>query len=119
MIRRPPISTRIDTLLPDRTLFRSPWDAGTHLMQRASPASWEMIVAADPLADGNREAIQACREAATKAKKPVRCTIEIRSEEHTSELQSLMRTSYAVCCFNTKKKKITHPLQFHTEQPHN
>jgi len=58
----------------------TPWDAGTHLMQRASPASWEMIVAADPLADGNREAIQACREAATKAKKPVRCTIEIKAE---------------------------------------
>lgn len=54
------------------------WDAGQHLMQRAAPASWAMIVAADPLADGNREALQACRETATKAKKPVRCTIEVK-----------------------------------------
>src|SRR3546814_2315458 len=84
----------------------TPWDAGTHLMQRASPASWEMIVAADPLADGNREAIQACREAATKAKKPVRCTIEIkRSEEHTSELQSLMRNLVCRLLLEKKQKK--------------
>jgi len=49
------------------------WDTGTHLMARASPASWEMIVAANPLADGNREALQACREAATRANRgPVR-----------------------------------------------
>src|SRR3546814_5033356 len=57
----------------------TPWDAGTHLMQRASPASWEMIVAADPLADGNREALQACREAATTAKKQVCWTNETKA----------------------------------------
>ena len=37
-----------------------------------------LVVAAAPLADGNREAVQACREQAEKAKKPVRCTIEVR-----------------------------------------
>lgn len=49
------------------------WDAGQRLMQTAAPESWGVIVAAAPLADGNREAIQACREQAEKAKKPVRC----------------------------------------------
>src|SRR3546814_12658714 len=54
------------------------WDAGTHLMQRASPASWEGIVAAANLARDNRETIEACGAAAAKAKKPVRCTIEVK-----------------------------------------
>lgn len=54
---------------------RSTWDAGQHLMQTAAPDSWALIVAAAPLADGNRETVQGCREAADKAKKPVRCTI--------------------------------------------
>ncbi|NIJ18314.1 DUF6118 family protein [Sphingobium vermicomposti] len=59
----------------------TPWNAGQRLMQRAAPASWAAIVAADPLADGNREALQRCREAATKAKKPVRCTINVKPGE--------------------------------------
>ena len=57
---------------------RSAWDAGQRLMQTAAPESWGLIVAAAPLADGNREAIEACRTSATKAKKPVRCTIEVK-----------------------------------------
>jgi hypothetical protein len=57
---------------------KSAWDAGQRLMQTAAPESWGLIVAAAPLADGNREAVQACREQAEKAKKPVRCTIEVR-----------------------------------------
>src|SRR3546814_6000935 len=70
MIRRPPISTRTDTLFPYTTLFRSPWCAGR---------------------PGHR---------------PLPCwTGAGRSEEHTSELQSLMRISYAVFCLN---KKSTH-----------
>ncbi|MBF5092280.1 hypothetical protein F1640_20365 [Novosphingobium sp. NBM11] len=59
---------------------RSLWDAGQRLMQTAAPESWGAIVAASPLADGNREAVQACREQAAKAKKPVRCTVRIGSE---------------------------------------
>ncbi len=55
----------------------SAWDAGQRLMQTAAPESWGLIVAASPLADGNREAIEACRTSATKAKKAVRCTIEV------------------------------------------
>src|SRR3546814_1503011 len=61
------------------------WDAGQRLMQTAAPESWALIVAASPLVDGNRKAVQKCREQADKAKKPV------RSEETTSELQSTMR----------------------------
>src|SRR3546814_15500094 len=54
------------------------WDAGTHLMQRASRASGEGIVAAANLARDNRETIEACGAAAAKAKKTVRCTIEVK-----------------------------------------
>ncbi|WCP16243.1 hypothetical protein sphantq_04739 (plasmid) [Sphingobium sp. AntQ-1] len=57
---------------------RGPWEAGQRLMQTAAPESWGLIVAASPLADGNRETVQDCREAAEKAKKPVRCTIEVK-----------------------------------------
>src|SRR3546814_10842204 len=74
-----------------------PWAAGQRLMQAADPESWALIVAASPLTDANRETVQKCREQAEKAEKPV------RSEEHTSELQSLMLISYAVFCLKTKK----------------
>ncbi len=57
---------------------KSAWDAGQRLMRTAAPESWGLIVAAAPLADGNREAVQACREQAEKAKKPVHCTIEVK-----------------------------------------
>ncbi|OYX16721.1 MAG: hypothetical protein B7Z07_02185 [Sphingomonadales bacterium 32-67-7] len=56
------------------------WNAGQRLMQSAAPESWAVIVAADPLTDGNREAIDGCREAAAKQKKPVRCTITVGAE---------------------------------------
>src|SRR3546814_5190382 len=57
--------------LPERMATRALaeptlWDAGTHLMQRASPASWEGIVAAANLARDNRETIEACGAAAAK-----------------------------------------------------
>jgi hypothetical protein len=64
---------------------QSAWDAGQRLMQTAAPESWGLIVAAAPLADGNREAVQACREQAAKAKKPVRCTIEVKPASKSSD----------------------------------
>lgn len=67
------------------------WDAGQRLMQTAAPESWGLIVAAAPLADGNREAVQACREKADKAKKPVRCTIEIKPIAATPQNDSRPR----------------------------
>ncbi|WP_336975231.1 DUF6118 family protein [Sphingobium aromaticiconvertens] len=56
------------------------WEAGQRLMQTAAPESWRAIVATSPLAEGNREAVQQCREAAEKANKPVRCTIEVKPD---------------------------------------
>src|SRR3546814_1075035 len=95
MIRRPPRSTRTDTLFPYTTLFRS-GDVG--LLQRAGRLVLEAVEAAfaaavaQRLPFGRRHLFEAL--AAPE-----------RSEEHTSELQSLMRISYAVFCL--KKKKTT------------
>src|SRR3546814_14172464 len=91
MIRRPPRSTRTDTLFPYTTLFRS--QAQTRQVPRAP--GWYNLATHFPWI-GMRTAeiggahVEYCRG--------------IRSEEHTSELQSLMRISYAVFCL---KKKIT------------
>src|SRR3546814_8106612 len=101
MIRRPPRSTRTDTLFPYTTLFRSntrnleAWLAG--LVALACVA---LIAAQFPLiADGQ----------AIKVTLPwipqLGVDLVLRSEEHTSELQSLMRISYAVFCLKKKKNK--------------
>src|SRR3546814_965923 len=88
MIRLPPISTRTYTLLPYTTLFRS-------ASASASTASAN---------DGKPETSGASRVTATSEPAASPSWPE-RSEEHTSELQSLMRISYAVLCL--KKKKYT------------
>src|SRR3546814_5940118 len=94
MIRRPPRSTRTDTLFPYTTLFRSEVHAGggrIHQVQELAECKvqdTEEVPATDP-AQGN----------------PYRDSQ--RSEEHTSELQSLMRISYAVFCLKKKKKQTT------------
>src|SRR3546814_19397340 len=85
MIRRPPRSTRTDTLFPYTTLFRSP-----------SATSREVALAVLGPADAAGQVVAGAQvEAADLAG---------RSEEHTSELQSLMRISYAVFCLKKKKK---------------
>lgn len=58
------------------------WDAGQHLMVASSRPGWEAIVAAANLARDNRETIDRCREQAEKAKKAVRCTIEVKAKEN-------------------------------------
>src|SRR3546814_3726603 len=86
MIRRPPRSTRTDTLFPYTTLFRS--------------------------VDISRQSTHAHRIRPRWRASPPRCHAPLadrwngaeRSEEHTSELQSLMRISYAVFCLKQKKK---------------
>src|SRR3546814_4877633 len=83
MIRRPPRSTRTYTLFPYTTLFRSAPTAS----QRFSPRR-----TARPEVEGH-----AARSPHRKTPPPD------RSEEHTSELQSLMRTSYAVFCLKQKR----------------
>src|SRR3546814_2609074 len=112
MIRRPPRSTRTDTLFPYTTLFRSTEGPGG-----------------------------GARHAATSAKRAMRSIgatinprrivglivlLNERSEEHTSELQSLMRTSYAVFCLKKKTqpsvhtfvKKNTPSKYYHTNRHH-
>src|SRR3546814_5082578 len=95
MIRRPPRSTRTDTLFPYTTLFRS---AGSASAKRSSMRRSRRSISALPV-DG----------------KQLRAS---RSEEHTSELQSLMRISYAVFCLKKKKNirindKLHHRINNH------
>src|SRR3546814_2441743 len=97
MIRLPPRSTRTDTLFPYTTLFRSPPPAA-----RAQPGARRGgRTASRPDADGGRGGSRASAGACVMSAAP-----QSRSEEHTSELQSLMRISYAVFCL--KKKNISH-----------
>src|SRR3546814_2272011 len=101
MIRRPPRSTRTDTLFPYTTLFRSVLDADA--LGRAGGARG---------VDHVRQVVRARRRSRVPGtlrleRRPVGVEthhVDPRSEEHTSELQSLMRISYAVFCL--KKKNI-------------
>src|SRR3546814_6194986 len=102
MIRRPPRSTRTDTLFPYTTLFRSE--------DRHDQQQCEVDVVAErgePLAQEVAQGGHADHpgHGADEAPEPEPASVH-RSEEHTSELQSLMRISYAVFCL--KKKKLSH-----------
>src|SRR3546814_12578882 len=88
MIRRPPRSTRTDTLFPYTTLFRS---------TAVQPQHFSKMSAAEPDAGPAAGKAQPFSGPWTWSRS--------RSEEHTSELQSLMRISYAVFCLKKKKKK--------------
>src|SRR3546814_2767317 len=114
MIRRPPRSTCTDTLFPYTTLFRS------HL--RRHPGDDPGPAGRRPGADGDLADPRVCRRPRRRGDlrtTPVACLgagedrprgawhrEPRRSEEHTSELQSLMRISYAVFCLNHKKRTI-------------
>src|SRR3546814_8202558 len=99
MIRRPPRSTRTDTLFPYTTLFRSL--VAAHSMQHACESQRNQRRSA--AWTSNISPSQAPRDEQHR----VRLQGELaRSEEHTSELQSLMRISYAVFCLKKKKKEI-------------
>src|SRR3546814_2427445 len=98
MIRRPPRSTRTDTLFPYTTLFRSHAS-----LRRAAARLGARVIAVSPLTLKPMAAGDALdRALAVEASRAVGL---LRSEEHTSELQSLMRISYAVFCLKKKKKK--------------
>src|SRR3546814_2179992 len=98
MIRRPPRSTRTDTLFPYTTLFRSV-ELGLVGGVQAQVAVGAGELQQEPdllLADAHQPVVA--------ADGPVRQAVaQPRSEEHTSELQSLMRNSYAVFCLKKKK----------------
>src|SRR3546814_6796122 len=99
MIRRPPRSTRTDTLFPYTTLFRSNaygW-AGPWSQRR----SFDSLV---QMSCGIAHTGMLWRRRAEPTPLPVQALDQARSEEHTSELQSLMRISYAVFCLKKKKQ---------------
>src|SRR3546814_2299970 len=103
MIRRPPRSTRTDTLFPYTTLFRSELTAGTRVgIHRYSfPAGKQAHLLLDlrlSLYDYPGKILWSGLH--------LRPDGTLRSEEHTSELQSLMRISYAVFCLKKKTVRI-------------
>src|SRR3546814_8139632 len=100
MIRRPPRSTRTDTLFPYTTLFRS---LDTRRTGRCSPSFDQHGIHGYTHHHGRH----VCRVPGGKER-------EDRSEEHTSELQSLMRISYAVFCLKKKKKKTNITYKQHS-----
>src|SRR3546814_9855007 len=121
MIRRPPGAKRTDTLFPYPTLFRSVPDDRLHaaadhaaVARRCAPPPFlrgrpwpRAIPPAYPSTvhwrrSGRPYALQPCAP---------------RSEEHTSELQSLMRISYAVFCLKKKRRNLIHDHQ-HIKQRH-
>src|SRR3546814_2709370 len=118
MIRRPPRSTRTDTLFPYTTLFRSPGDADSRGREQRRRRSGKP--SASYLFDYRAQGARACYRPSGEATStrasaepdaasgqtagPLdHATRRFRSEAHTSELQSLMRISYAVFCLKKKK----------------
>src|SRR3546814_5820526 len=114
MIRQPPISTRTDTLFPYTTLFRSAHRTGRapdprfHPTQRHRCRRDCALPPVLPAPPPRRATVPDRSSTCGSSAKSYR-----RSEEHTSELQSLMRISYAVFCL--KKKKQT--LNIHIKPP--
>src|SRR3546814_4744419 len=100
MRRRPPRSTRTDTLFPYTTLFRSP-------AHRQRDRDARDIAEADGARQRRRQRAPLADVALRLARMRLRPEDAERSEEHTSELQSLMRISYAVFCLKKKKFEST------------
>src|SRR3546814_4436285 len=104
MIRRPPRSTRTDTLFPYTTLFRST----QRLLQQGKDIDSGLQKALDfesvfTRLKEYRDPVGAALDALDKEFTRLDKIFDERSEEHTSELQSLMRISYAVFCLKKKK----------------
>src|SRR3546814_10253820 len=100
MIRRPPRSTRTDTLFPYTTLFRS-----IVLQNKLMPKGCENVQQHEAKHQIGQQFMRFVRNAGNRVLLS-QAKFRDRSEEHTSELQSLMRISYAVFCL--KKKKTNH-----------
>src|SRR3546814_2057911 len=106
MIRRPPRSTRTDTLFPYTTRFRSPMANDLHGGPETVRTSTEVQIPKRTYVSVPMSIIHAGGRPTFRD--------EERSEEHTSELQSLMRTSYAVFCLKKKQNKTSRPTPVHT-----
>src|SRR3546814_3355057 len=109
MIRRPPRSTRTDTLFPYTTLFRSDRHAGAEPDPPDPRPAGSLRTLSHPSDSARTCRGRPCRAAVVRCRGNRLRSVEAsadkrRSEEHTSELQSLMRISYAVFCL--KKKTI-------------
>src|SRR3546814_10189430 len=122
MIRRPPRSTRTDTLFPYTTLFRS--DPGARSGSAATAhrhCRWPIARrdTSSPPGIALRSSVSpsSCYDI-TKLRYRQQCCTDLetgaRSEEHTSELQSLMRISYAVFCLKKQKNSIKYKYQYIT-----
>src|SRR3546814_1163761 len=110
MVRRPPRSTRTDTLFPSTTLFRS-----ARLTRHTDPAflhyrsggfmaeRFRKLPGMDPVMDSALSFAASKDDPASGGRHKVWGSKLLRSEEHTSELQSLMRISYAVFCLKKKR----------------
>src|SRR3546814_1079668 len=126
MIRRPPISTRTDTLFPYTTLFRSGLHKGhnpsgdqagylretdSHPVAAFDQYMLSLIVFARLIQISVQELASDINDRLDGSTNRGAIDVNVehthRSEEHTSELQSLMRISYAVFCLKKKKKKKT------------
>src|SRR3546814_3683736 len=112
LIRRPPRSTRTDTLVPYTTLFRSDRDrdrlgeraaalAGedAHLGRTSGHGDDVEVLVADHVLDHCSDCLHGCSRSS-----------QVRSDENTSELQSLMRNSYAVFFLKNKKPNTSTPI---------
>src|SRR3546814_9777704 len=110
MIRRPPRSTRTDTLFPYTTLFRSVVHDTPNLQYFAKTGGQGRVKVVGSLKSGDFYGIAFPKgsDLVPTVNKALK-----RSEEHTSELQSLMRISYAVFCLKKKKTEnsLTHQQQ--------
>src|SRR3546814_9995770 len=107
MIRRPPRSTRTDTLFPYTTLFRS----GANLAEMANLGL--------PVPPGFTITTEVCTGYYDNGKKYPKDLQAQRSEEHTSELQSLMRISYAVFCLKKKIKEKRQSINYKESDTYN
>src|SRR3546814_4676028 len=118
MIPRPPRSNRTDTLFPYTTLFRSvsicrkqvaPMTDEADKPRRGRTGKRMMYLnplpSSEPTQDGSDRTAVVAEFAKRVQRRMIMKSWNQRSEEHTSELQSLMRISYAVFCLKKKKKK--------------
>src|SRR3546814_2969227 len=107
MIRRPPRSTRTDTLFPYTTLFRSLEREAPHALRyraQRRPLRANLGHLQEPLRQRDSDVLLVSAGRGTTGEGAVR-RISQRSEEHTSELQSLIRISYAVFCLKKKNNR--------------
>src|SRR3546814_6501634 len=122
MLRRPPRSTRTDTLFPYTTLFRSELLSFTTNSKRYSPGPWICVTVSARVPFS--ATVHTPSTSFSKRHSKVSPALWLpRSEEHTSELQSLMRISYAVFCLKKKTKihitTYTVHVKTHSNKQHN